>query len=1048
MPTVIPGREMSSLVVAIGRPKENFMRIPIRFAFVPKPAAIAVCALLLAAAVHAQVTPLADSYTSTANPTANYGAAATLSVSGARDTAYIQFNLASIPAGSTISKATLKLFVNSVTTPGSFNVDYVNGTWSESTITYSLAPALGTTIAGSVPITLADKNQYILIDVTSAVQAWLSGSEPNDGIALVANGNFHANFDSKENAATAHPPELDVVFTAGGILQWGANELICVGSANSGTASASALAGDAANGAQPLIACGPGGGTGGGGGTFNGNETINGNLTVNGTVTGNDYWIGSNLFAFGAPYNSSNNTGNVFLGFAGNTTTTGYANTGVGSSAMLADTTGWGNTAVGANALISNTTGDGNIAMGGLTLYSNLAGSWNTATGGRALYYATSSYNTADGHDALYFTNTGGNNTAVGGEAMFYNTTGSNNTVLGYRAADDASVTGLTNATAIGAYSDVNANNALVLGSILNTNNCTAANNCGNVNVGIGTTTPGATLDVEAPSGSTGPTVNFGSTANPAALTVNGTANFAGLVNFSSAQTFPSLLSASNTFTGVETFEGEVNLWPPSGTGYGLNVSGGGVSVYANASGSNSIGVSATGTTGVDAEGTSYGVYGIGSGSTNAVGVYGAGQFGLYGWANGSGVGSYGVYGYAPGGVGTATDFIGVYGYGANVGVSGTGTIGVSGYTSTAKNSGVAGTDASTAGGYGVWGISTNGTGVYGNGTTGVYGITITACGSAPCPAGVAGMDNSAGGAVGVSATSANGTGVEASSTGYSGTGVVASSTGEFGYGVVANSTGSQGVGVQGMVGTTGYCMTATGVCGSGTTGVYGHGTGYAGYFVGNVDVVGTLSKTQGSFKIDHPLDPANKYLYHSFVESPDMMNIYNGNSVLDDKGSAWITLPDYFEALNRDFRYQLTAVGAPGPNLYIAQEIAGNRFQIAGGTPGGKVSWQVTGIRKDAYAKAHPIVPEVEKTGDERGRYLHPVEHGQPKSMGIDEYRQSKMHAAELPKPPAQPAHLAPPSAPALAAPPRVPPVPPAPQPLPKPPVPAQHAALSQPSK
>jgi trimeric autotransporter adhesin len=150
-------------------------------------------------------------------------------------------------------------------------------------------------------------------------------------------------------------------------------------------------------------------------------------------------------------------------------------------------------------------------------------------------------------------------------------------------------------------------------------------------------------------------------------------------------------------------------------------------------------------------------------------------------------------------------------------------------------------------------------------------------------------------------------------------------------------------------------------------------GNDYAGYFEGNVNITGSLSKGSGSFKIDHPLDPANKYLYHSFVESPDMMNIYNGVVTLNAQGAAWITLPDYFEALNRDFRYQLTSMGRPQPNLYIAREISGNRFRISGGKPGGKVSWQVTGIRHDAYADAHRIPTEEEKTGDEQGRYLHP---------------------------------------------------------------------------
>jgi hypothetical protein len=152
----------------------------------------------------------------------------------------------------------------------------------------------------------------------------------------------------------------------------------------------------------------------------------------------------------------------------------------------------------------------------------------------------------------------------------------------------------------------------------------------------------------------------------------------------------------------------------------------------------------------------------------------------------------------------------------------------------------------------------------------------------------------------------------------------------------------------------------------------------------GNLNVGGTLSKKGGSFKIDHPLDPANKYLYHSFVESPDMMNIYNGVAALDGKGEAVVELPEYFGALNRDFRYQLTSIGAPGPNLYIAEEVQNNQFKIAGGAPGAKVSWQVTGIRQDVWANAHRIPVEVEKDLQDRGHYLSPELYGQPETAGI----------------------------------------------------------------
>ena len=115
------------------------------------------------------------------------------------------------------------------------------------------------------------------------------------------------------------------------------------------------------------------------------------------------------------------------------------------------------------------------------------------------------------------------------------------------------------------------------------------------------------------------------------------------------------------------------------------------------------------------------------------------------------------------------------------------------------------------------------------------------------------------------------------------------------------------------------------------------------------------------------------------------MMNIYNGNVRLDANGEAWVELPEWFEALNRDFRYQLTAVGAPGPNLYVAEEISGNRFKIAGGSPASKVSWQVTGIRQDVFADAHRIKVEEDKPAAERGFYLYPELYGQPKEQGVE---------------------------------------------------------------
>ena len=167
--------------------------------------------------------------------------------------------------------------------------------------------------------------------------------------------------------------------------------------------------------------------------------------------------------------------------------------------------------------------------------------------------------------------------------------------------------------------------------------------------------------------------------------------------------------------------------------------------------------------------------------------------------------------------------------------------------------------------------------------------------------------------------------------------------------------------------------------------GVYAKGNNgaKAGTFIGNVDVTGSISKGGGSFKIDHPLDPENKYLFHSFVESPDMMNVYNGNAVFDATGEVEVELPDWFEGLNREFRYQLTCVGGFAP-IYVSEEIDGNRFTIAGGNEGLKVSWQVTGIRKDPWAEANRVPTEVDKAPADRGSYLHPEARGLPAEQGL----------------------------------------------------------------
>jgi len=259
--------------------------------------------------------------------------------------------------------------------------------------------------------------------------------------------------------------------------------------------------------------------------TFTGNQTVNGNLTATNvtatqTVSGGvvnattSFDIGGLPFAFGSYGNQ-----NAFLGFAGNSTTTGtyntasgvaalsvnttgLSNTATGASALLSNTTGTFNTASGVAALRSNTTGDGNTASGFQALYSNTTANGNTASGNQALYSNTTGAsntadgggalhsnstgfnNVADGLQALYSNTTGYENTAVGGAALYSNTTGNDLTCIGYDCTAEAD--GLSNATAIGAHAVVGASNSLVLGG-------TGAYA---VKVGIGTATPSSVLTI------------------------------------------------------------------------------------------------------------------------------------------------------------------------------------------------------------------------------------------------------------------------------------------------------------------------------------------------------------------------------------------------------------------------------------------------------------------------------------------------------------------------------------------------------------------------
>ncbi len=723
-----------------------------RFQFLPR-VVLYMLVMFAAAMSQAQITPGADAYTNSAAPTTNYGSNPLLEVEGASQTSFIQFNLSSIPTGASVSQATLKLYVNGVTTPGSFNVDYVNGAWSESTITHNLSPAIGSTIVAGVPITAADTNQYILINITPAVVAWLKATQANDGVALVANGSFNASFDSKENTTTSHPAELDVVFSGGTIT--GVTTAVGSGLAGGGTSGTLKLSLISTCPANQVLkwsgsawAC-----SAVGTGTITGVTTANGSGLTGGGTSGtlalgllNSCSSGQVLRWSGTSWAcSAVGTGTITGVTAGTDLTGGGTSGGVTLNLdtskvpqLSAANTFTGNQTVNGNlsatGAVTGATfniGSNLFAFGsslnfnaflGFAGNSTMTGGGNTALGAQALVFnTTGAGNTAGGEDALVANTTGGSNTAlgvtslnenrsgnfntgVGESALYHNYTGSFNTGVG---ADSDLGGSLSYATAIGAQAVVNANNSTAIGAnaFVSISNALVLGAAG-TSVGIGINAPAATLDVP---------------------------------------------------------------------GYKLDTYVGNPGCGANP------------------------FAGIAFGST---GFQSCGNYSMVG----DGVNTYVA---AP-----------------------TGAI----YFRTNKN-------ATTA-------------------------MTIAAN--------------------------------------------------------------------------------------------------------GDVNILGSLSKGSGSFKIDDPLDPANKYLYHSFVESPDMMDVYNGNITTNQRGIAVVTLPEYFQALNRDFRYQLTVIGQFAQAI-VAKEIRHNQFEIKTNHPGVKVSWQVTGIRHDAFADAHRIPVEQPKPPEEQGKYLHP---------------------------------------------------------------------------
>ena len=531
-----------------------------------------------------------------------------------------------------------------------------------------------------------------------------------------------------------------------------------------------------------------------------------------------------------------------------------------------------------------------------------------------------------------------GTSKSTGGAGVFgFNTTTSGGYPVGVQGNNNStSGAGVQGNASLAGASGVAGNNSAISGFAPGVSGTSNSPNAAGVN-GFNTTTSGGY-----------PVGVGGSVAGSSGAGVSGNANAAGAVGVNGYNS-----ATSGNATGVVG-----GTASSSGAGVAGNASFAGaygVNGFNSATSGNAVGVqgNANSTSGAGVRGGTNNAGSVGvQGNNNATSGFAVGVNGFTASNSGAGVAGSANFAGASGvnGFNSATSG---YAVGVSGGINSNSGAGVQGNASLAGASGVNGFNSASSGyAVGVSGgtSSTNGAGVSGNsnvaGVFGVVGFNSAASGYA---IGTEGASSSPGG-VGVWAVSM------ACSSGCT---LVAGKAGQF-------QTATNGVLLQGLSGDEGANIgTATQVFL-----VDGQGNGsYSGNVQvnGNLNVGGMLSKSSGTFRIDHPLDPENKYLYHSFVESPDMKNIYDGVLTLDENGEAAVTLPDWFEALNQDFRYQLTCIGSYAP-VYVASEVSGNQFRIAGGRSGLKVSWQVTGIRHDSYANSHRIQVEVDKQANEKG--------------------------------------------------------------------------------
>jgi hypothetical protein len=132
---------------------------------------------------------------------------------GSTRQALLQFDLSSIPPGSTISSATATLSVL-LNGGGSVDVHQVTAPWSEATVTYNnFNDAYDPAVAAVIPGATAGNTTSV--DLTSLVTSWYDGSAPNYGVLLDETGGGLTTYTAGEHAVPSMRPALDVCYTTG-----------------------------------------------------------------------------------------------------------------------------------------------------------------------------------------------------------------------------------------------------------------------------------------------------------------------------------------------------------------------------------------------------------------------------------------------------------------------------------------------------------------------------------------------------------------------------------------------------------------------------------------------------------------------------------------------------------------------------------------------------------------------------------------------------------------------------------------------------------------